>query len=73
MVAPHAIKPGWIYHHSQFYRDRSGSLKGKYFIVVAISNSDEVVARVLTSKATGRRKDPHASTEHPTPHIIWAI
>jgi hypothetical protein len=58
MAVPHGIKPGWIYHHSEFYRDQSGQFKAKFFLVLAHSTSDEIVARLLTSKPHGRRKDP---------------
>lgn len=57
MAVAQGIEPGWIYHHSQLYRDQSGELKAKFLLVLATSTSDELVARVLTSKATGRRKD----------------
>lgn len=58
MAVPRDIEPGWIYHHSQFYRDQSRKIKGKFFVVLATSTSDEVVARVLTSRSNGRIKDP---------------
>jgi hypothetical protein len=58
MAVPRGIKPGWIYHHSEFYRDQSGQFKAKFFLVLAHSTSDEIVARLLTSKPHGRRKDP---------------
>ena len=58
MAVPRGIKPGSIYHHSQFYRDQSGQFKAKFFLVLAHSTSDEIVARLLTSKPHGRRKNP---------------
>lgn len=53
------MAPGRVFRHEQFYLDReTGLLKPKYFLVLAVDSSGDCVARLLTSRAHGRREDP---------------
>lgn len=57
------MHPGEIYRHDAFYRDpETGTLEPKYLVLLATLPSDDLVARLLTSRPHGRREQPPAFT-----------
>lgn len=53
------MQPGDIYRHEAFYLDETtGELEPKYLLVLAVPNGDDIVARLLTSRAHGRPETP---------------
>lgn len=68
------MTPGRVFRHEQFYLDReTGLLKPKYFIVLAVDSSGDCVARLLTSRAHGRREDPPCFHGAPYPGYFLGI
>jgi len=53
------VQPGDIYRHEAFYTDLStGKLEPKYLLILAVPRGDDIVARLLTSRAHGRPETP---------------
>lgn len=53
------MRPGDIYRHDCFYRDEeTGELLPKYLLVLAVPEGDDIVTRLLTSRAHGRPETP---------------
>ncbi len=53
------MNPGEIYRHDAFYRNRdTGELERKYLLVLAHTPGNDIVARLLTSRAHGRSEHP---------------
>lgn len=53
------MQPGEIYRHDAFYRSQeTGLLEPKYFVLLARLPSDDLVARLLTSRPHGRPEQP---------------
>jgi hypothetical protein len=55
---PAGISPGQIFRHSRYYRDAAGAWMRKYLLVLAGAPGDDVVYRLLTSRAHVRPKIP---------------
>jgi hypothetical protein len=48
------LNPGEIYRHKDFYRDpRTGALEPKYFLFLAHTPSDDLVARLPKLRLRG--------------------
>lgn len=68
------MAPGRVFRHEQFYLDReTGLLKPKYFLVLAVDSSGDCVARLLTSRAHGRREDPLCFHGAPYPGYFLGV
>jgi len=68
------VVPGRVYRHEQFYLDReTGLLKPKYLLVLAVDSSGDCVARLLTSRAYGRREDPPCFHGAPYPGYFLGV
>lgn len=53
------MRPGDIYRHEGFYTDPStGESKAKFLLLLAVPERDDIVARLLTSRAHGRPETP---------------
>ncbi|MEO5626428.1 MAG: hypothetical protein ABIQ70_10515 [Dokdonella sp.] len=52
------MKPGEIHCDTEFYVSASGELAAKYLLVLANPPGDNIVARLLTSRAYGRPESP---------------
>jgi hypothetical protein len=53
------MEVGEIYVHDEFYTDtETGELLPKYFVVLAIDQSGDIITRLLTSRHHGRPQDP---------------
>jgi hypothetical protein len=62
------LNPGDIYRHKDFYRDpRTGVLEPKYLLFLARTPSDDLVARLLTSRPHGRPESPPCFHGNPYP------
>jgi hypothetical protein len=62
------VKPGDIYRHEKFYLNReTGEFQAKFFLVLALTPSDDIIARLLTSRAHGRREHPPCFHGDPYP------
>jgi hypothetical protein len=62
------LLPGEIYRHEDFYRDpRTGKLEPKYLLFLARMSSDDLVARLLTSRPHGRPESPPCFHGNPYP------
>jgi hypothetical protein len=62
------LNPGEIYRHKDFYRDpRTGKLEPKYLLLLARTPSDDLVARLLTSRPHGRPESPPCFHGNPYP------
>jgi hypothetical protein len=65
---------GEIYRHEQFYIDReTGEFKPKYFIVLATTPSEDIIARLLTSRSHGRRENPPCFHGDPYPGYFLGV
>lgn len=68
------MNPRDIYRHDEFYRSReTGELERKYFVVLARLPGDDVVARLLTSRAHGRPENPRCSHGVPYPSFYVGV
>jgi hypothetical protein len=68
------VNPGEIYRHEAFYRNSStGVLEPKYLIVLARTLSDDVVARLLTSRSHGRPETPPCFHGNPYPSFYLGV
>lgn len=62
------MQAGDIYRHEDFYRDpRTGTLAPKYLLFLARTPSDDLVARLLTSRPHGRPESPPCFHGNPYP------
>jgi hypothetical protein len=53
------VQPGEIYRHAAFYAEpNTGELLPKYLLILAVPHGDDIVARLLTSRAHGRPEHP---------------
>jgi hypothetical protein len=53
------VQPGEIYRDNAFYPDpTTGALLPKYLLLLAVPSGDDIVARLLTSRAHGRPEQP---------------
>ena len=52
------MQPGEIYRDAEFYVADSGELAAKYLLILAFPAGDNIVARLLTSRAHGRPETP---------------
>lgn len=50
--------PGEIYRDAEFYVTGTGELAAKYLLILATPANDDIVARLLTSRAHGRPETP---------------
>lgn len=67
------MEAGQIYVDQQFYRDANGELLPKYFVVLAIDSSGDVIARLLTSRKSGRPEDPPCYHGAPYPAFYFGV
>ncbi len=69
-----SLRIGWIYRHSAFYLERAtGLLKPKFLAILAHTPGDDVVARLLTSRAHGRPERPTCFQGDPYPGYFLGI
>jgi hypothetical protein len=62
------MQSGQIHRQEDFYfSSETGRLEPKYFVVLALNPDDDVVARLLTSRAHGRPERPPCYHGHPYP------
>lgn len=60
------MRSGEIYRHEAFYLNaETGELEPKYLLLLATLSSDDLVARLLTSRQHGRRENPPCFHGHP--------
>lgn len=65
---------GDICCHDQFYRDATGQLRAKYFLVLARTGNGDVVARLLTSRCREYRPvDPPCHHGDPYPRFFPGV
>jgi len=68
------VKPGEIYAHDRFYRDRTdGQFKRKFILVLAVPKGRDLVARLLTSRAHGRPEAPPCFHGDPYPGYYLGV
>lgn len=68
------MKPGEIYRHEKFYLSaETGEFQSKYFLVLALTPSDDIVSRLLTSRAHGRRETPPCFHGDPYPSFYLGV
>ncbi len=71
---PPGVKPGCIFLHPRFYRDKvTGELKPKYLVVLAVAPGDVVVFRLLTSQSLGRPESPPCHHGDPYPSFYLGV
>ncbi|MBL8199896.1 MAG: hypothetical protein JNK40_02900 [Chromatiales bacterium] len=69
-----ALQIGAIYRHREFYSDpATGELLPKFFLVLAHTPGDDIVARLLTSQAHGRRESPPCFHGDPYPGYYLGV
>ena len=60
------MEPGDIFRHVSFYRNsKTGALEPKYLLILATLPSDDIVARLLTSRPHGRPENPRCFHGYP--------
>jgi hypothetical protein len=68
------VASGAIYRHEAFYRSaESGRLEPKYLVLLATLPSDDLVARLLTSRSYGRPEDPPCFHGRPYPSFYLGL
>jgi hypothetical protein len=68
------VKPGEVYKHENFYLNREmGELQVKFFMVLALTPSDDIISRLLTSRAHGRREAPPCFHGDPYPGYFLGV
>jgi len=68
------MRPGSIYRHEAFYRSaETGRLEAKYLVLLAVTVGGDLVARLLTSRAHGRRERPPCYHGHPYPGFYLGV
>lgn len=68
------MEVGEVYRHARFYRDVTGQLCAKYLLVLAMSDNDDVVTRLLTSRYEGiRPEQPPCHHGDPYPGYFLGI
>ena len=73
MGLPAGVIPGQIYRHSRFYRNSAGLWQTKYLLVLAGTPGDDVIFRLLTSRAHGRPESPHCYHGDPYPGFYLGV
>ena len=68
------MKPGEIHYHNAFYRNASsGELERKYLVVLARTQGNDLVARLLTSRPHARPESPKCFHGHPYPGFFLGV
>ena len=68
------MRSGEIFKHEAFYRDaESGERLPKYLVVLARTPADDIVARLLTSRAHGRPESPLCFHGAPYPSFYLGV
>ena len=68
------MQPGQLYRHEQFYLSaETGRYEPKYFVILAFTPAGDVVARLLTSRAHGRREHPPCYHGDPYPGFYLGV
>jgi len=68
------MNPRDIYRHDAFYRNReTGELERKYFVVLACLPGNDLVVRLLTSRAHGRPEHPKCFHGLPYPSFYLGV
>lgn len=68
------MNPGEIYRHDAFYRNAaSGALERKYFVILARTPGNDLVARLLTSRPHARPEAPKCFHGHPYPGFFLGV
>jgi len=68
------VASGTIYRHEAFYRSaESGRLEPKFLILLATLPSDDLVARLLTSRCHGRPEQPPCFHGQPYPSYYLGV
>jgi hypothetical protein len=68
------VASGAIYRHEAFYRSaESGRPEPKYLVLLATLPSDDLVARLLTSRSYGRPEDPPCFHGRPYPSFYLGV
>jgi hypothetical protein len=68
------MQPGQIYRHEAFYfSTETGRYEHKYFVVLALTPSSDVVARLLTSRPHGRPEQPPCYHGNPYPSFYLGV
>jgi hypothetical protein len=68
------VQPGEIYRHEAFYRnEETGSFEAKFLVILATPATDDIVARLLTSRAHGRPESPACYQGHPYPSFFLGV
>jgi hypothetical protein len=68
------VKAGQIFHHADFYLSReTGEWEPKYLVVLARTPGDDIVARLLTSRAHGRPENPPCYHGDPYPGFYLGV
>lgn len=74
MALPAGLGPGSIVRHDAFYLDpHTGIPKPKYLVLLAPIARDDVVSRLLTSRAHGRRENPPCYHGDPYPGFYLGV
>ena len=73
MGLPAGVIPGQIYRHSRFYRNSAGFWQTKYLLVLAGTPGDDVIFRLLTSRAHGRPESPPCYHGDPYPGFYLGV
>ncbi len=69
-----ALEVGKIYRHAEFYRDSATQqYKPKYLVALAYTPGGDIVARLLTSRATGRPTHPPCFHGAPYPGYFLGV
>jgi len=68
------VASGAIYRHEAFYRNaESGRLEPKYLVLLAALPSEDLVARLPTSRSHGRPEDPPCFHGRPYPSFYIGL
>ena len=69
-----SVASGAIYRHEAFYRNaETGRLEPKFLVLLAMLPSDDLVARLLTSRSYGRPESPPCFHGRPYPSFHIGI
>lgn len=68
------MKPGEIHRHEAFYRSpETGAMEPKYLLALARTPGDDIVARLLTSRAHARPENPRCFHGFPYPGFYLGV
>ncbi len=67
MALPPGVVAGHIYRHDQFYKDEDGQWQPKFALVLAGTSGNDIIFRLLTSRANGRPQNPACYHGDPYP------